>query len=491
MGLLLGIDIGTTGTKVALVDPRRGLLAVRSRPTALASPHDGWAEAVTGQWWDNVCRLVPEVLAVAGRSCDDVDAVATTGMVPAVLVQGTSGPLRAAILQNDARAVAELATMAPELADVDLVGLTGSPLSQQSVAPTLRWLARHEPQVWTATTSVVGSYDWLLVGLGARPHVEWNWALESGFFTLDGDPIERVVTAGGADDLVPPVERTGTVVGEVSSRAARSTGLAAGTPLVVGGADHVLSAASAGLHQPGDTLVKLGGAGDILTVSRRPTTDRRLYLDSHPTPGLWLPNGCMATSGSLLRWIQGVVGSPYLSELDAEAGEAKAGDLICLPYFLGEKSPLHDPDLRGAFAGLSLSHTRGDLHRAALEAIAFGFRQHLEIFDELEMRSERIMVTNGGSSSSLWKQIVADVVGHDLIPVRGHPGASFGAAIAAGLAVGSLSSWSDASTMLERDDPISFDAVRHDRYNETYELWRAFATAAEPTSHALARRGRT
>ncbi|MBO0732538.1 MAG: hypothetical protein J2P57_24980, partial [Acidimicrobiaceae bacterium] len=309
--LLLGVDLGTTATKGVLCDPQGSIMAVAARPVALHADSAGFAEADTSQWWDNLCHLVPELLGLAGARGQDVAAVSTSGMVPAVVPLGERGPLRRAILQNDARAVREISDIASRMEGFDFVARTGSALSQQSVAPTLLWLARHEPDVWASSVRVVGSSDWLAQALGAEPFLEQNWALESGLFCLDGALLAPVLDAAGAPAaLLAPVRRTGDIVGTVSPAAAAATGLAASTPIVVGGADHVLSAVAAGLSAPGDTLVKLGGAGDILVVADHPLPDGRLYLDAHPQPGLWLPNGCMATSGSLIRWLQQVLGGP-------------------------------------------------------------------------------------------------------------------------------------------------------------------------------------
>ena len=176
-----------------------------------------------------------------------------------------------------------------------MVSVTGSAVTQQSVAPTLSWLRRYEPDVWSRVSRVQGSYDWILTKLGAEPHVEQNWALESGLFRLDGSLLDAALVAAELDPtIIPAVKNPGAVVGTISSEAASATGLSTSTMLVVGGADHVLSAFAAGVESPGDWLVKLGGAGDILVASDRPITDERLYLDAHPKPGIWLPNGCMS-----------------------------------------------------------------------------------------------------------------------------------------------------------------------------------------------------
>ena len=281
------------------------------------------------------------------------------------------------------------------------------------------------------------------------------------------------------------------MIGEVSADAAAATGLRAGTPLVVGGADHVLSVAGAGLHEPGDLLIKLGGAGDILLLTDRVVTDRRLYLDSYPVPGLWMPNGCMATSGSLLRWMQALVGGTDLGVLDAEAEACAPGDVLCLPYFLGEKTPLHDPDLRGAFVGLHLGHGRGGA------CIVRSSRRRRSASATISRSSPSsaspptaAWVTNGGSRSTTWKQIVADVVGLPLVPVLDHPGASLGAALAAGIALGEIDSWAAAFETVHYGEPIDFDPQLHELYNDRYRLWRDLGDAMITISHQLAQRSR-
>lgn len=485
----IGIDIGTTGTKTVLFDTGRGIIAQASRETTLYSTGPGFAEADPGQWHANVIESIREVLSTSGIGGDAVAAVAASGMVPAVVTLDDEGkPLRRAILQNDARAHLEVAKLAAALDGVDLVTMTGSALTQQSVAPTTAWLRNHEPDVYRRTAHYVGSYDWVLTALGAEVHVEQNWALESGLFTVDGDVADAVVAAAELDvRTLAPIRRPATLVGGLSTAAADSTGLKAGTALIVGGADHVLSAYAAGVNSPGDALVKLGGAGDILVASDTRVVDERLYLDAHPVPGRWLPNGCMATSGSLIRWFQALIGGTDLGALDAEASRAAPAGVLCLPYFLGEKSPLHDPDLRGAFAGMHLGHTRADLYRSVLEAIAFGFRHHVDVFTEIGIRPNRVMITNGGSTSTLWKQIHADVLGIEMRPVTGHPGASLGAAVIAAIGVGALDDWSDAARFVAFDQPVVPDPARRAVYDDAYRNWHDLGTAVAPLSHAMAR----
>jgi xylulokinase len=488
----VGIDIGTTATKTLLLDVEGGIVAQASREATLFSPQAGHAEADPTQWLANVVDSIRQILAESSVPAERIGAVATSGMVPAVILVDAAGrPIGRALLQNDARANDQIETLAAELADLDLVELTGAALTQQSVAPTIAWLHTHRPDDLAAARHIVGSYDWVLMALGAEPHVELNWALESGLFTIGGERMARVIDAAGLDPaLLPPVLSPGTRAGGLSAELAERTGLRAGTALVVGGADHVLSAFAAGVEKPGDWLVKLGGAGDILVASDAPIADERLYLDAHPVPGRWLPNGCMATSGSLIRWYQSLIGGEPLAALDREATDSRPAEVLCLPYFLGEKSPIHDPDLRGTFAGLHLGHTRADLYRSVLEAIAFGFRHHVEVFRDMGIDLGRVSITNGGSKSTLWKQIHSEVLGVEMYPVVDHPGASLGAALIAGVGIGSLGDWSETSRFITLGAPVVPEPQKVAVYDRAYQEWRDLGAAVAPVSHSIARRTR-
>jgi xylulokinase len=487
--LVAGIDLGSSAVKAVLLSPQRGVVASASVAVELFSDHPGWAEADPSVWWLAICALIPQLLHEAHATKHDVGALAVTGMVPAVLVLDKQGhPLRRAILQNDARAAVEIEELRGALGSFDLLGRTGSVLSQQSVAPTAVWLARHEPEVWSATASIQGSYDWLARELGAEAHVEQNWALESGLYDMSFSPLGEVLAATGLSwPTLLSVRAPGEVIGSVGAAAASATGLREGTTIAVGGADHVLSAYGAGLVDQGDCLIKLGGAGDILAVSDEVVLDRRLYLDKHPITGKWMPNGCMATSGSLLRWEQSMFGAVSLDELDADAAVSEPGALLALPYFLGEKTPLHDPDLRGVVVGLHLATTRGDVHRAFLEAIAYGFKAHARILAEHGLALGLTRVTNGGSKSRLWRSILADVLDRDLISLVDYAGASYGAAVVAAVGTGRVDDWTYVVGAQETDEVIVPTPENVERYEERFEEYLQLNDATAPFSHLLAR----
>jgi xylulokinase len=474
--LLLGIDVGTTATKGILLDPSLGLVAQAERPTVLHVDHPGWAEEDVGEWWANVRSLCQEL--TVGR---EIGAVGVSGMVPCVVLHDSEGrTIRRSIQQNDARAGVEIEELHSRLAGARVLERTGSAITQQSVGPTVMWLQRHEPGVWARTRTVSGSYDTIVRLLTGERSVEANWALESGLYDLEtGDWAPDILAAVDLDsEFLPRVRRPNEVVGRVTPQAAEETGLRAGTMVVAGGADHVASAFAAGLVREGDLLVKLGGAGDILLTTAAPVIDERLYLDFHLAPGLYLPNGCMATSGSFIRWFQSqLAGGESFSRLDGEAAAAGpgAGGVIALPYMLGEKTPINDPDARGAFIGMTLATERGHLFRAVLEGIAFGFRHHLDVFTELGHAPSRARVTNGGARSALWKQVTADVLGLPLETLSSHPGSALGAAFTAGMGVGCFGSWGEIQRFVKVGETI--EPRGHDLYEGPYRTYRALYPA--------------
>jgi xylulokinase len=500
MALTVGIDIGTTSTIGILIDTDGRTLALASRPTDLHSDHPGWAEEDPEQWWRNTCAVARELLQRSGRQGRDVAAVGVTGMLPAVvLLDGADRLLRRSIQQSDGRTGREVEELRAEFDPAEFVRRTGNGINQQLVAAKLRWLERHEPEVFARIATVFGSYDylnWRLTGVKALEH---NWALESGFLELaTGEPAADLVALGHIEPLaLPPVRRSHEVIGAVTAEAAAATGLAAGTPVVAGCADHVASAFVAGIRNDGDLLLKFGGAGDILLATGMPKPDPRLFLDYHIVPGLFMPNGCMACSGAVLNWIvrelAGGAGLDASSEkphaaLDRRAAAVPAGaeGLILLPYFLGEKTPLHDPYARGTLVGLGLHHTLAHIWRAALEGIAFGFRHHVEVFEELGQSVRHVVASDGGAGSPIWMQIAADVLGLPIHLLRGHPGSCLGAAYVAGFGIGAVADWDGIRRFVTPAGVVEPEPANAVAYREHYALFRETYRRLRPLYPRLA-----
>lgn len=488
MACLLGLDIGTTSTIGIVLDAEGRILAQAARPSELVSKRPNWAEEDPALWWRNCGEIVSELLSAAGIGAGDFAAVGVTGMVPTViLLDGDGRVLRHSIQQNDARAIREIEEMKQAIAPDAFFAKTGGSINQQIVAPKLRWIERHEPEIFARAKRVFGSYDYITYRLTGTASVEHNWALESGLLDIEtGDFDAELVRLGGiAPDLLPPLRRSHEVVGAVTQGAAKETGLRAGTPVVAGCADHIASAFVAGAVNDGDLVIKFGGAGDIMLCSSKPVTDPRLFIDTHIIPGLYFSNGCMAASGSVLNWIlrhlgaaeareaaaKGISGHAHMDGLAAEVPPGADG-LVLLPYFLGEKTPLHDPNARGTLIGLGLHHGLPHIWRAALEAVAFGFRHHIEVFEEIGLEITRVIACDGGAASDLWLQITADVLGRPVQRLLNHPGSSLGAAFVAGMGVEVLDDWGAIARFVPPDRVFEPDPGRRALYDDGYGIYR-------------------
>lgn len=501
---LLGLDIGTTSTIGILIDGEGATLAVESRPATLRSDHPGWAEEDTAEWWANAGAIAKALIAKTGLDPRSIAGIGATGMLPAVILVDAGGrALRRSIQQNDARATAELETFRARMSEEAFLTLTGTGYSQQLVGPKLMWLMAHEPGAFARATSVMGASDYITHRLTGTRQVEHNWALELGFVALaTGRYDPRLIGMAGIEPaLLPPIRRSHELVGGLTAEAAHHTGLAEGTPVVAGCADHVASAFVCGASGDGDLVIKFGGAGDILLSSGKPITDRRMFIDHHIVPGLYFPNGCMAASGSLLNWIVREWGGAAVAEakaagvtphqwLDGQAANIPAAsDLLFLPYVLGEKTPLMDPFARGTLVGLGLHHTLAYVWRAALEGVVFGFRHHVEVWAERGVSVTRVLAADGGAASDLWLQIAADALERPVTRIDKHPGSCLGAAFVAGMGVGILDDWSAIGRYVAPGRTFQPNAEASRVLASKYRLWRETYERLRTLYPALSRMG--
>ncbi len=488
MACTIGLDIGTTSTIGILIRPPETVLALASRPVSLSSPEPGFAEEDPEEWWRNVCALIPELLTTGGVGPDDIAAVGVTGMLPAVvLLDARDRLLRPSIQQSDGRCGREVAALAAEVSEAAFTARTGNGINQQLVSAKLRWLETHEPDVFADIATVFGSYDYINWKLTGQRAAERNWALEAGFVEIKSGTLAPDLIALGhiAPDAVPALVASHAVLGGVTAQAAQATGLRPGTPVTGGAADHISSAYAAGIVSPGDVLLKFGGAADILIATDTPVPDRRMYLDYHLVPGLFVPNGCMATGGAALNWFAAhfaggeraaaqQAGLSLHAHLDRLAAQIPPGadGVQVIPYFLGEKTPIHDPHARGIVTGLSLSHGLGQVWRALLEGFGYAFRHHVAVFNDMGHPTTRFFASDGGARSRVWMQVVADILQADIQLLTGHPGSCLGTAWLAALAAGLSSDWSGAHRFVDHGDLVRPNPDTRPVYDAGYQRFR-------------------
>jgi xylulokinase len=429
--VFLGVDVGTSSSKGVLVDPDGQILRSAVREHTVQRPRPGQVEMDAAIWWDEFVSIASELNAPGDV---EVAAVGVSGMGPCVLVTDEDDtPLRPAILYGvDTRAAAEIAAMTAELGADEILERCGSALTSQAVGPKLAWLRAHEPELFARARRLYMPASWLARKLTGEYVLDLHSASQcTPMFDTRTMSWHRPWSDAIAPDLqLPPLRWAGETAGRTTTAVG---GIAAGVPVIVGTIDAWSEAISVGAHEVGDLMLMYGTTMFLINTVRSRVTTPSMWGTVGAIEGTRNLAGGMATSGAITAWLRDLVGGPDYPTLLAEAATSGPGarGLLMLPYFAGERTPIMDPDARGVIAGLTLTHTRGDLYRAALEATAFGVRHNIEIMIAAGAEIDRVVAVGGGAQGALWPQIVSDVTGLAQVIPSKTIGASFGAAFLA------------------------------------------------------------
>lgn len=445
MRYFLGIDVSTTATKAVLVDERGRIAATAVNTYELSIPRPLWAEQDPALWWRAAQQSIRGALAEVDAAPDQIAAVGLTGQMHGlVLLDGDGEVLRPAILWNDQRSAAQCDAMRERLGLAELVRITGNDAFPGFTAPKLLWVREYEPEVYARVRQVLLPKDYLryrLTGDYATDKAGAGGTLMLDLRSRDwsGELLEAFDLAS---DWLPPTHEGTETTGVVSAQAAELTGLAAGTPVVGGGGDQAAGAVGVGAVTPGVVSMVLGTSGVVFASSDGPLVEERgsLHAFPHAVPGRWHVMGVMLSAAGSLQWYRDTLcpDAPF-SELDDEAAAVAPGaeGLLFLPYLSGERTPHADPEARGAFVGLTLAHRRGHLTRAVLEGVALGLADNLALMRSVGITDvHQIRIAGGGAKSALWRSILSDVLGVELVTVTATEGAAFGAALLAGVGAG-------------------------------------------------------
>lgn len=489
MSLFLGIDVGTASSKGTLVDADGTIVARSLRKHHTTSPHPGWVEHDPhAVWWGDFRSLVAEL--TAGVDPGRIAGIGCSGIGPCLLPVDADGePLRNAILYGvDTRATEQMAELESTYGAETVLLRCGSPLSTQAIGPKLAWLRQREPECFAATRRWFMASSYLAYRLTGEYVLDHHSASQSVplYDHRAAGWIEPWCDEIGSHLEWPRLVWPSEVVGTVTARAAAETGLQAGIPVVAGTIDAWSEAVSIGASAPGDLMLMYGTTMFLIDVVDAPVTTPLLWGTAGVFEGTYSLAAGMATSGAITEWIAELTGTGY-PELLAAAAEAGVGaeGLLMLPYFAGERTPLFDPEARGALLGLTTRHGRGHLYRAALEATAFGVRHNLEVMEKAGADVRRLVAVGGGTEGGLWTEIVSDVIGRPQQLPRHTLGAAYGDAFLAALGTGQavpadIAAW----------NPVVATVTPNQRhvaaYDELYGHYRDLYPATVDTAHALA-----
>ena len=487
--LLLGIDVGTSSVKAALMDPRGNLHAVGQAEYPLHHIRPAWVEQDPEDWWRGTCQAVKAALAKVPQGAERVLGLAVSCQAPTLLALDRSGrTLRPAMIWMDRRAEAEIVRLAEQMGADQIYRVTGNRPDAFYVAARLLWLRDHEPEILKRTwkfAQVNGYINYRLTGrltldpahavlLQMRDYhkEEWSAALCNA--------------CGVEPSQFPEVMAAHQIQGELTQQAAEATGLRMGTPVMAGTVDSASAALDVGVVEPGIAAEMTGTSTVVIIPNNKGLTEPALIAMPHALPGIHLLLGAMVASGGCLRWFRDQFGQPEIQA--ASEGKADAFDLltrqvadvpvgsggvIFLPYMMGERSPLWHTNARGVFFGLSLATPKAALVRAILEGTAFALRHNMEVALRAGAEVRELRSVGGCSRSDLWNQIKADVLGRPLLLPRTSVGSPFGCAVLAGMGVGIYpdvrKSLLEMVQLTRRFEP---NPANHEKYTRFYQVYR-------------------
>ena len=489
--MLIAHDLGTTGDKASLHEDDGRLLHAVTVSYPAHFGDGGFAEQDPQVWADAVLEATARLLRTAGADPTTVRGLVISGqMMGAVLLDQHLRPVRPAIIWADTRAEEQAHRLADRLGDQEAYELLGHRVNPTYSLEKIMWVRDHEPEVFARTRHVCLAKDYVVAHLTGRLATDRSDASSTNAYDQRaGTWSTRVLEAAEVDaELFPEILEATDVVGTLTPHAARETSLPASTPVLMGGGDGPIAAVGAGVVGPGDgAYVCLGTSSWVSFATAAPVLDpqRRTFTFDHVVPGRYVPTATMQAAGASAEWIHELLtpepGPDTLGALARSAAEVDPGDLVFLPYLLGERSPHWDPSARGAFLGIGRHHGRAHMMRAVLEGVAFTLGECLEAFEDLGHRFEHIDAVGGGAQSDAWLQIMADVWG---VPVRRRSvveeANSLGAAVVASVGLGLVDGFDAARELSSVVAEFTPDAARHERSTERAARFRDAYTALAP-----------
>jgi len=487
---LMGIDIGTYGSKGVISNAEGKVVAYAAVDHQLSTPKPGYAEHDADQiWWSDFTQLTNKLLQESGIDPKQISGVGVSAIAPCVLpVDKHGSPLRPAILYGlDTRSSEEIEILEKTFGREVIFKNSALHLSSQAAGPKILWIRNHQPEIWRKTASILTGSGYLVFKLTGRKVID-HYTATAYAPLLDikqGKWSEEMASAITPLERLPDLLWSRDVAGKVTREAARQTGLAEGTPVIAGTADAAAEALSAGMSETGDLMVMYGSSLFFIQKTDKLISTEKLWGATFLEEQTYAVAAGMSTSGSLTRWfrdqfgkqemIQEEQGGPdayqALADLAAKSRPGANG-LVVLPYFSGERTPINDPHARGLVVGLNLSSTRADIYRAILEGVGFGILHNIDTMREEGVPPRRILAVGGGTKNQLWLQIVSDIAGIEQYVPDQHYGASYGDAFLAGVGVGLFSNTGEIVKWIKFGQQVEHDPERHAVYQKYYQIYR-------------------
>ncbi len=503
MGIVLGLDVGTSGTKAIAMDEKGALLASALVTYPLHSPKPNWAEQDPADWE----KASYEALAsLAGKiNISDVKGLGLTGqMHGSVFLDGNNKVLRPAILWCDQRTAAQCDAINSKVGEKKLLELVSNPALTGFTAPKILWLRDNEPEHYDKIRKVLLPKDYIRFCLTDEFATDVADASGTLLFDVTNRTWSRELLSMleiDADWMPESYEGTA-VTGKLSATAAQKTGLPAGLPVVAGGGDCAAGGVGCGVVRRGVVSASLGTSGVVFAFSEDVHTDPegRVHTFCHAVPGKWHTMGVVLSAGGALQWyrdalcadecaVAAITGRDPYEYITAAAAQAPLGaeGLLFLPYLTGERTPHKDPYAKAAWVGMSLRHKKPHMARAVLEGVAYAMRDSLEIIRGMGIPADEVRASGGGARSAFWRQILADTGHVPMVTINVDEGPAYGAAILASVAAGMHGSVEAAcDIIIHETDRLQPVAENEKKYDAWFAEYRALYTSLAPAYRRIA-----
>jgi len=494
MDYFIGIDSSTTATKALLMDEKGQIIAVASSEYTFQVPHPLWSEQEAGLWWDATVKSIQKVLQESGVDGESVKGIGLTGQMHGLVLLDKNGEvLRPAILWNDQRTGAQCDEIRSRLGKQKLIDITGNDALTGFTAPKILWVQQEEPEVYSKVAKILLPKDYVRYRLTGEYAIDRAGGAGTILFDVRQRTwSEEVAKALGIDmEWLPPTFEGTDITGSISKETAEATGLKQGTPVMAGGGDQAAAAVGTGAVVEGIMSLSLGTSGVVFATTDSVVieSEGRLHSFCHSVPGKWHLMGVMLSAAGSLRWHRDTF-APTMNfdDLVQPARDISAGSegLLFLPYLTGERTPYPDPLARASFVGLTVRHSLPHMTRAVLEGVSFGLRDSMELMKSAGLADvNQIRVTGGGAKSELWRQILADVLGVEIVTVNSREGAAYGAGLIAATGAGVFSDLESACKSVIEITGQTSPSDAKDVYNDLYPLYRNLYPALKPSFEAL------
>ncbi|EPS5594347.1 xylulokinase [Cronobacter sakazakii] len=473
--MYIGIDLGTSGVKVILLDEQGALVASHSEALQVSRPHPLWSEQDPESWWQATDRAMQAL--GAQHSLRDVKAIGLSGqMHGATLLDTHQRILRPAILWNDGRSAQECAILEENVSDSREI--TGNLMMPGFTAPKLLWVARHEPDIFRQTDKVLLPKDYLRLRMTGVFASDMSDAAGTMWLNVaQRDWSDAMLAACHLQrEHMPALFEGSEITGELKDDVARAWGMNA-VPVVAGGGDNAAGAVGVGLAEPGQAMLSLGTSGVYFAVSDgfRANPESAVHSFCHALPARWHLMSVMLSAASCLDWAARIAGAGSVPALLTAAQSARddVGAVWFLPYLSGERTPHNNPLAKGVFFGLTHEHGPAELARAVLEGVGYALADGMDVVHECGVTPQSVTLIGGGARSAYWRQMLADISGVPLdYRTGGDVGPALGAARLAQIALSPDRSLNDLLPPLALEQQHQPDAERHQRYGEQRDTFR-------------------